>query len=1216
MNHYQRSRAGAVQKAAALLLALIMGVMIINVQAVPAYAEDDYNGTDSVYNDPETYVVYTKIDDYFYRFVNMLQKTDDTAGAIKKEDIKEYNPDVEHSWEVYPWRSAAGFKEFGLYGFEKYNVGTRLEFPIKSDYYGGNTSLQIRAASVSSCHDFIREVYGETFAEDDDSWLDYYIQHNFVNYNSFASFDWKVPPKDLSVSEMTVRGIRYYYFCREYFDVADHSYSSMSEFVGRPWNWIDAVCVIGDYFYEFEFSYTPGCYEFTDAAAAMKILADYTFYPGYDNDNMKWEDEQYPAEQVSESETEPSETENGPEMETDQEEGPDIYRIYPASGKYVSDLIDQYWSGINITFTEPVTEMDFSKGNISLCDALTGEEVFSWDLASMDENDRSKYCYFNRRYFYWKFPENALDNGFQAGRTYYLKVDPGVLMFEEDTLSLGYADSKEWTVSMTKRRKEEEQPALQDIKGEFLFSSTRDFDQSMLREGRMSFVYNPGWFMNSSVENYDSHLARLSMNMALAASADLSDRTDRYAGYYIEEFMKKLNFKDIEVNEDYSRQLENDSIGVAIGSSRLDKDTVLLAVALRGGNYGNEWGGNFEVGRTGDHEGFSKAADKVVKAISGYINENSITGNIKIWMTGYSRASAVCNLAAASLDRDIAGSTGTAVFSSPAGSAFLKQEDLFAYCFEVPACTTDPEASSEQYYNIYSVVNPTDPVPRMPLEQWGFTRYGWVLFIPYPGQKNYDKYVDQMKEHFSDIYAADLKNMPDITQMTGLNMLMNELYTSVPSRAIYNELIEDAMIEAAQGLLGASKKPFVSDLDTAWVTLILLPTLGAQEIVKSKVPSYIKYLQPKARNSVPSLAPSIAAGTLSLPHYLEYTMAWMVVLEGTGVMEAGMERSSLKENTSYYRLMVKINCPVNVFVMNEDGKGEASYIWYSDVGQGYFGFQEGGEVKACIADDGGLLFALPKDRQFNIKIVGYDEGSMQISVIQENVMTGEANRVTHYYDMSIEIDKSYSMNLFTGTETGANPEYDVQLWNPREEEIAWDYDSAETGISLVELGVEISGNGMVSGSGNYVKGSVTALLASAFEGEEFLGWFSEDGTYVSQEESLPLHLNRDQLYKARFTENTDLFDADADNEATENPAEITGEIQQTEQDTAEGEEETGTEDAAKETTVWQNKHSQYESVNTGKDKKGSSSVLLIILGVAGIAGTALAVVLILRKKKK
>ena len=80
----------------------------------------------------------------------------------------------------------------------------------------------------------------------------------------------------------------------------------------------------------------------------------------------------------------------------------------------------------------------------------------------------------------------------------------------------------------------------------------------------------------------------------------------------------------------------------------------LIVIAVRGGGYEKEWAGNFAItGQDDHHDGFDIASSKVKTALFMYMNNQKIFGNVKIWITGYSRAAAVANLVAADLDNGI-----------------------------------------------------------------------------------------------------------------------------------------------------------------------------------------------------------------------------------------------------------------------------------------------------------------------------------------------------------------------------------------------------------------------------------------------------------------------------------------------------------------------------------------------------------------------------------
>ena len=1107
-----------------MLLSPMLGGMD-KVYASNVYSKG-FDGTDSMYNDPEQYLVYTKIDKYYYYLERGRYDNYDTGNLIYKGEVERLstNDHWVHAGEGDSNRP-----------FKKYLLGKGLSQSGHRKSESGSANLEIHVCSISSAVRFVNKEFGQSFSEADFEWFEYYLGSNYTNCHSYMSNRYLATRMDTTIHELTVRGIRYYYITEAYSDIKGGPYGFEKyypEFNDTTWYWVDALCIVGDYLCEIQYMFTPGAYKITDAKSAMELLGEFTFFPEYehglascrtpdikgtylgmDTGNGPVTPGSTPAQPSSESPTDSSsKPTNGDDV---------LDKILPESGMTVSSFTESC-PKLNFNFKEAyeVESLDFSSGNIYLMKkgdsdtAQASDEIaFYWDLAGKTRKQMNGTMTARDHWAQWRLPSDMLADphqrhadevGFEPGNTYYLRVDPGVIKFKgtDAVFSMGQPGQPlEWTITL----KEKEIPA-EHLEGDFRFASTENFNGKVFREGMADFTYDSGWFTSGKGTVFNTHLARLSMDMAIAASANISSDYNGDAGHYIRDFFKRLKFEDIFVNQDYSVQTEDHSIGVAIASKKLEDKSTLIAVAIRGGNYGNEWGGNFTVGTdTVDHQGFSIAAKKVMTSLCNYIANKEITGNVKFWLAGYSRASAVCNLTAAELDRSVSVNESNrlepSVLSEQIGSEiYFETDDVFAYCFEVPASTTSSDHASSKYNNIFSIVNPTDPVPRVPLAQWEFTRYGKVVFIPAPGQSEYTAYVDRMRNHFSDLYEVDLKHtdLPDVLQAPGLNKLMSDLYSAVPNREKYVSEYQMFLIEGSHDLAYAT--PFLSDLSLAWVGLMLTPELLRMDKFPIGKPKLLE-------TAVPYLLTNIT--NLMLPHYLEYTLAWMEALEGTGVLEASMELSTNYRSSNYYRLMVKIKCPVEVTVIDEEGQIEASIAKDDNVFQA-----DDTLISLMKTEDGGVLLFLPEDRDLDLNIHAYDEGSMQISVERYNVMTGETDRVMQYFDLPLKQNDLYQMDLYTGLE---DKEFETVLLDPNGKEINADSDCSLENIPMVSVDTSVSGNGFISGNGKYVSGDHVTLMASPLEGEKFLGWYASDGALVSAETFLVLRPEEDTLLEARFT---------------------------------------------------------------------------------------------------
>jgi hypothetical protein len=97
--------------------------------------------------------------------------------------------------------------------------------------------------------------------------------------------------------------------------------------------------------------------------------------------------------------------------------------------------------------------------------------------------------------------------------------------------------------------------------------------------------------------------------------------------------------------------------------------------------------------------------------------------NTKLWITGHSRGGAVANLLAAELTR-------LARNNNPL--ALATQNNIYTYTYatpnvKVPEMGTPSETSEQmrdRYLNIFNIVINQDFVTQVPLERWGYTKYG------------------------------------------------------------------------------------------------------------------------------------------------------------------------------------------------------------------------------------------------------------------------------------------------------------------------------------------------------------------------------------------------------------------------------------------------------------------------------------------------------------
>lgn len=268
------------------------------------------------------------------------------------------------------------------------------------------------------------------------------------------------------------------------------------------------------------------------------------------------------------------------------------------------------------------------------------------------------------------------------------------------------------------------------IKGWFSYPSSTSNDEDTVA----CFYYSDGYFSDS--ETYSDHLSSMSMALAMAAmgknadgsasteeAADPANETYRNKFAHVTQLLSDIGCADdsIHVSESYLEKPTEDGVGVAIASKTIElggQERVLVPVAVRGANYEREWANSVTVGETGEAAGFASAADQVLAEVKAYLADHGLEdaaaqGRVCFWVTGYSRAGAVANLAAKRLV-DAYGSSG----SMAAGN------EVFAYCFEAPQGGAASENDTSAYSCIHNVVNACDIVPLVVPSQMGLCRYG------------------------------------------------------------------------------------------------------------------------------------------------------------------------------------------------------------------------------------------------------------------------------------------------------------------------------------------------------------------------------------------------------------------------------------------------------------------------------------------------------------
>lgn len=198
-------------------------------------------------------------------------------------------------------------------------------------------------------------------------------------------------------------------------------------------------------------------------------------------------------------------------------------------------------------------------------------------------------------------------------------------------------------------------------------------------------------FMRSSYIGC-SHLAEVSAAATLASFPYINPsltpvQNEPLAPRYVAEFLEAAHFQDVETNKYYTVKAEENSAAAAFGHKRIrqeGKDYTLLAIVIRSSHYAEEWSGNFTItaedGSGGNmHAGFKAARDEVLRYAAKYLKDHGITGDLKVWITGFSRGAVASN----ALGGFFAGG-GDEYFRASGVPVTVTPENVYCYTFSTP----------------------------------------------------------------------------------------------------------------------------------------------------------------------------------------------------------------------------------------------------------------------------------------------------------------------------------------------------------------------------------------------------------------------------------------------------------------------------------------------------------------------------------------------------
>ena len=558
------------------------------------------------------------------------------------------------------------------------------------------------------------------------------------------------------------------------------------------------------------------------------------------------------------------------------------------------------------------------------------------------------------------------------------------------------------------------------------------------------FYYNNYMFYSfDETYRYQPLMATASLCLAMSAFTNADNMVwnntlaaqDTRRAFNIQRLYETLGFTNAKyVNYDKPLTDTSDKVAFSMAVKYIDDDEggidTVIAVPLRGGGYGGEWGSNFNMtynGYDGNHVGFQRAASSVMMELSSYINalkqNGEIRGELKLWITGYSRSAATANILAHDICK-----------ASALGGVTVKRKNVYAYTFATPAGATLDSVESSYDPNIFNIISPVDIVPRVAPGAWEYGRYGNTLTLPITNsQKLIDTYQDLSGVEGQ---SGDLAIMP--AQRVLLDAVTSWLFDYVPDAdAYYNRGLNAALSEGMGSLLG--KAPSYNQ-DAAVLTEVIKGTLDIFGTLKSPIKhALLDQLGKEAANFGRAHHPELYLARLetgnlnTVQDFAKAAMSKQIIVPIP--ISGGEPASGFTVGSASGRM--------GVFIYDSNNDLLASY--------------EDGVCKSVSVTaemtDMGLVFTLPDgEEDCTLAVGGLGEGEFSFAVFSyDGDHPDGPARTVDFTDFPLERGTVYAFSIPGGTDgdyIGYN-EDQSETYSP-------DYDSEVDGERPLEYAVEVS----------------------------------------------------------------------------------------------------------------------------------------------------------------
>ena len=384
------------------------------------------------------------------------------------------------------------------------------------------------------------------------------------------------------------------------------------------------------------------------------------------------------------------------------------------------------------------------------------------------------------------------------------------------------------------------------------------------------------WFFDSNgVYNPGLSVASLLYSSVMYYTGSVSINGSEYKNSVgMAEYFGMKDVENIRLRDYYT---DNNVTDVTFGHrsvtyNGVTKEIMLMAIKGTSGVI-EEWSSNFDVGeiatfdQTPDwctpkiHKGFDITSQRIMRLADDYAARHGINGsNTSYWITGHSRGGAVANIIGAYYE--------------------YQGRNSFTYTFAAPNTTLDYTAG--YYKSIFNVVNKDDFVTYLPVENWGYYKYGRTasasISSEYSGQfksltgVKYSAQGESGRNTTINAVSKIISGDPrvELYSYDGASKTVNRTFWSDSTRATYLKKIPDCAAVYSENTLSGSRKAFWgSKFTSVQAPAFLLQLLASVMAGKTSYADYVAIdVASKYEPAKYALAATAIAG-ITKPHYTE-----------------------------------------------------------------------------------------------------------------------------------------------------------------------------------------------------------------------------------------------------------------------------------------------------------------------------------------------------------